>query len=126
MTTKDLADILGPRNTNGKYDAIIDRAKNNGYHDHKFMKILDHPEYGECMCPKVQLITDLANFPELNDISARVMAGEFDEQADDDDIAEMRNWLICDGAGDSLFQQMGFQKPTKQERLQVIADKNKN
>lgn len=114
--TKDLAEILNQRNVNGKYDAIIERAANNGYHDHKYDKVPGHPEYGTCACPKVQLVQDLMKFPELMDIRNDVVAGKYDEPADDQDIEEMRGWLIEDGASDTLFKQFGFKLPTEAER----------
>ncbi|HEY3406440.1 MAG TPA: hypothetical protein VGK59_23795 [Ohtaekwangia sp.] len=114
--TIELADILKQRDAE-KYKAIITRAANNGYHDHKFMSIPGHPEYAACLCPKVQLVTDLSVFPELDDIKKDVMEGKYDEVADEQDAAEMRGWLIEDGAPDSLFKEFGFKVPTEAERL---------
>lgn len=116
MGTIDIADILRKRDPE-KYKAIIARAANNGYHDHKFNKIPDHPEYGDSVCPKVKLVTDLSYFPELNDIKLDVMNGKYDEPADEQDAEEMRGWLIEDKAGDSLFISLGLKPPTKAERL---------
>jgi hypothetical protein len=113
--TKDLAIILAQRDQN-KYREIILRAANNGYHDHKFNKVPGHPEYGNCVCPKMQLVSDLVVFPELDDIRRRVMDGYYDEPADEQDQQEMRGWLIEDGAPDSLFDQMKFKRPTVAER----------
>ncbi len=113
--TKDIAVILTERNP-VKYKAIIERAANNGYHDHKFAKIPGHPEYGKCICPKVQLVFDLGKFPELDDISKRVHQGEFDEPADAQDREEMRSWLIEDGAPDEMFKKLKFRLPTDAER----------
>jgi hypothetical protein len=115
MGTIDLAEILTKRDAT-KYHRIIVRAANNGYHDHKFDKVPNHPEYGECMCPKVQLVSDLSKFPELEDIRKEVMNGKYDETADAQDQDEMRGWLISDGAPDSLFVEMGFKLPTEAER----------
>lgn len=116
MQTKDLADILRQRDDE-KYKHIIIRAANNGYHDHKFEKIPGHPEYGDCLCPKMQLIDDLSPYPELLDIIRQVVNGDFDEPADEQDQQEMRGWLINDGAPDEMFKQMGFAVPTEAERL---------
>lgn len=117
MGTIEIAAILKERRGCEKYRAIIDRAANNGYHDHKFDKIPGHPEYGECLCPKVQLVSDLAKFHELDDIRQDVMKGKFDELADEQDQEEMRGWLIADGAGDAMFKEMGFKLPSEAERL---------
>ncbi len=114
-TTKDLATLLAQRDP-VKYMEIITRAANNGYHDHKFDKVPLHPEYGECLCPKVQLVKDLSQFPELRDIAEDVMNGIYDEQADEQDVQEMRGWLIEDGAGDALFDELNLDRPTPAER----------
>lgn len=113
--SKDLAEILSQRDPE-KYKAIIDRAANNGYHDHKFDKIPGHPEYAETNCPKVQLVQDLFAFSELHDIRERVMNGEFDDPADEEDAEEMRGWLMDENSPDEMFKQMGFRIPTSEER----------
>ena len=115
METKDLATILSQRDPT-KYRAIIERAGNNGYHDFKHDKIPGHPEYGECVCPKVQLVSDLDEFPELEDIKQRVIHGEFDESSDETDQQEMRGWLIQDGAPDALFEHLNLKVPSEAER----------
>lgn len=114
--SKDLAEILTSRNISGKYDAIIERARNNGYHDHKFHKIPGHPEYGECDCPKIKLYQDLLQFPELQDIREQVLDGFFDDPADAEDIQEMRQDLLMDGAPSVMFEILGFEIPTQEER----------
>lgn len=114
--TKDIAVILKARNPE-KYKAIIERAANNGYHDHKFMNIPGHPEYGDCLCPKVQLVEDLNEFPELSDIKRDVINGKYDEPADEQDKREMRGWLIADGASDQMFHTLGLTPPTAAERM---------
>jgi hypothetical protein len=116
MGTIDIAEILRGVNPT-KYKAIIDRAANNGYHDHKFDKIPGHPEYGDCICPKVQLVKDLSEFKELGDIRQRVMDGDFDEPADAQDVEEMRGWLISEGSPDVMFEQLKLKLPTQAERL---------
>ena len=116
-TTKDdLVKVLRDRNSKGKYDAIIIRAANNGYHDHKFAKVHGHPEYAECHCPKMQLVTDLGKFPELKDICQQVIDGVYDEPADASDQEEMRGWLIADNASDKMFETLGLKPPTPAER----------
>lgn len=115
--TIEIASILKERRGGEKYRAIIDRAANNGYHDHKFNKIPGHPEYGECICPKLQLVKDLSQFPELDDIKKDVMNGKYDEPADEQDQEEMRGWLIEDDAPDALFTELALKPPTQAERL---------
>jgi len=115
MGTIDLAEILRKRDAE-KYKAIIERAALNGYHDHKFDKIPGHPEYGECTCPKVQLVKDLSVFPELEDVRQDVMNGKYDEPADKEDQEEMRGWLMDDNSPDGMFTMLGFEIPTKEER----------
>ena len=108
-THKDLVNILSERNKYGKYDAIIERAKNKGYHDFKFDSITNHPEYGDCFCPKAQLVEDLSLFPELNAIRADVMKGVYDESPDEDDNKIMRGWLEEDGEkGERLADLLGL------------------
>jgi hypothetical protein len=113
--TKDLAEILSKRDPI-KYRAIIERAALQGFHDHKFDSIPGHPEYAECMCPKMELVNQLAAYPELSDIRQQVMDGVYDEPADKEDQAEMRGWLIDDNSPDGMFTALGFEIPTKEER----------
>lgn len=113
--SKDLANILSKLNAE-KYKDIIKRAALNGYHDHKFDSIPGHPEYAECVCPKMQLIEDLGKFPELIHIQKEVMEGKYDDPADEQDAEEMRGWLMDDGAADGMFSAIGLKVPTKEER----------
>lgn len=115
MGTKDLAEILSKRDAE-KYKSIIERASFNGYHDHKFDKIVGHPEYGECVCPKIKLVEDLKLYPELNDVINDVISGKYDEPADLEDQAEMRGWLMDDNSSDAMFIMLGLEIPTKEER----------
>jgi len=117
MGTIEIAKILSERRGGEKYRVIIERAANNGYHDHKFDKVPGHPEYGQCICPKVQLVTDLSKFPELDDIKQDVMNGKYDEPADAQDQEEMRGCLIEDNAPDGMFKELGLKPPTQAERL---------
>lgn len=117
MGTKDLAEILSALDKD-KYAAIIERAALNGYHDHKFDSVPNHPEYSDTVCPKVQLVNDLSLFPELNHIRQEVMGGKYDEPADEVDQAEMRGWLMDEGSPDAMFTMLGFKVPTKTEREQ--------
>lgn len=108
-TSGDLVNELTAINVNGRYDKIIERAKNNGYHDFKFDQNPDHPEYANCACPITQLVADLSFFPELKDLRQRVIQGEFDETPDEADKQMMRNWLKEDGEeGDALAKIIGL------------------
>ncbi len=113
--TIDLAEILRKRDA-VKYAKIIKRASLYGYHDHKFDSIIGHPEYGECICPKMQLVEDLGKFPELNSLRQDVMEGVYDESADAQDVAEMRCWMMDGNQPDEMFRQLGISVPTKKER----------
>lgn len=117
MGTKEIANILKAKPNSEKYSAIIERAANNGYHDHKFDSIPGHPEYADCICPKIKLMEDLARFPELSDIRQEVIDGKYDEPADEQDKEEMRGWLIADGSPDAMFQALGLKPPTEAERF---------
>jgi hypothetical protein len=81
-TNKELVEELTARNLDGRYDQLIKNAVNNFYHDYKA------PE--EIVCGKMELVKDLSNYPELGDISTKVMEGEYDEVADEEDKAQMR------------------------------------
>jgi hypothetical protein len=125
MESKELANVL--RNIDAdKYKHIIERAALNGYHDHKFDSVVGHPEYAECICPKMQLVEDLTPYPELNNIREDVMNGVYDDKADEQDAAEMRMWLLDDNAGDGMFKALGFEVPTKEERQQHFNKKSLN
>jgi hypothetical protein len=115
-TQHDLVKVLTERNTNGKYNAIITRAANNGYHCFKFDQIPGHPEYGNCNEPKTQLVKDLKKFPELQDVMRDVINGMYDEPADAQDEQMMRGWLIKDNSPDKMFELLGLQPPTEAER----------
>ena len=115
-TNLDLVLVLKRRNNNGKYDALIERAANFGYHCFKYDSIEEHPEYGECLCPKMQLSEDLLLFPELEDVRNDVMNGVYDEHADEDDIKMIQGWLIEDHATDKFFEVFGIPVPTYEER----------
>lgn len=114
--TKDIAEILRKRDPE-KYKAIIERAELNGYHDFKFDKIPGHPEYGDIACPKVQLVHDLGQFPELADIRNQVMSGDFDEKPDAQDNLDLRLELLNDNSSDAMFKMMGLEPPTYAERF---------
>jgi len=84
-TNVELVQELTERNTEGKYDKIIERAKGNGYHDFKF----DEDKYEDCICPKIDLVNDLSAFPELEDVRKGVVNGDYDESPDEDDKKKM-------------------------------------
>lgn len=112
MGTINLAQILSKKDPE-KYKAIIERASLNGYHDHKFDNIPGYAEYGECICPKMQLVEDLSKFPELEIIRREVIQGKYDEPADQE---EMRGWFMDDNSPDAMFTMLGFKIPTSEER----------
>jgi len=113
--SKNLAEILAARDPQ-KYKAIIERAAANGYHDFKHDVIPGHPEYGDTE-PKMQLIDDLNQFPELADIRERVIDGEFDDEADEEDQQRMRIELLNDDVPDVIFEQLGLKVPDQAERI---------
>jgi len=84
-TDVDLVNELIRRNTNGKYHAIIERARDKGYHDFK----CDEDKYPDSICPKVDLAADLAKFSELSDIRKDVINGDYDESPDEEDKNKM-------------------------------------
>jgi len=112
--TKEIAIILAKRDKQ-KYSAIIHRAALNGYHDFKFDSIPGHPEYGETVCPKLQLIEDLSAFPELEDICNNVIDGDYDESPDAEDEVYIRTMLMNENADDFLFKMLGLPIPTAKE-----------
>ena len=57
-TNKELVDELIKRNTKGKYHSIIERARDNGYHDFKF----DEDKYPDCVCPKSATFQNFQNW----------------------------------------------------------------
>lgn len=113
--TKDIAQILTSRDP-GRYKSIIERAELNGYHDFKFDSIPGHPEYAECVCPKIQLLEDLSKFPELEDIRQNVIGGEYDEPPDAEDQVQSVNILMDENAPDGMFKMLGLKIPTAKER----------
>jgi hypothetical protein len=113
----DLPADLQALNVDGRYDHIIKRAKNFGYHDFKFDCIPDHPEYGDCLCPKAQLVDDLSVFPELAAIRKEVMHGKYDDNCDEVDELRTRAMLLSENAPDQLFIKiLGQDPPTREER----------
>lgn len=113
--TKDLAKTLSDLDA-VKYADIVERAANNGYHDFKYDRIKDHPEYADTLCPKFQLVQDLQKFPELQWIVNAVIMGEYDEQADEEDNKMMREWLLSEYVEDSFFEIFDLPPPTPSER----------
>lgn len=65
------------------FNETLDEAKVGEYHDYKNKKYA---------CGKVEVVGRLKLLG-LNDLANRVIAGEFDENADEDDKAEMRKTL---------------------------------
>lgn len=107
MHSKQLATILAEKDA-VKYKAIIERAALNGYHDYKFDHIPGHPEYGECICPKMQLVEDLFKFPELADIRQDVIQGKYDDKPDKEDNDFLRKELLDNGASQAFIKTLGL------------------
>lgn len=55
------------------------------------------------ICGKTDFVNDSAKYPELKDLRNRVINGEFDEQADEDDKADMRKDLPA-----SMWEKFGL------------------
>lgn len=83
-TNKELVEELLSRNKSGKYDHIIAEAKDNQYHDFKNEKYA---------CGKIQLVSELSEFPELTDIKDAVIRGDYDESMDEADKKDMKDYL---------------------------------
>lgn len=116
VPSKMLAVVLQKRNEGDRYNAIIERAKNNGYHDFKHDSIPWHPEYAECICPKMQLVDDLSAFPELSDVRKDVMEGLYDDSPDQEDDFMTRKMLLDQKADAWVFKFVGQEAPTDEER----------
>lgn len=86
-TDVELVEVLTERNTEGKYNKIIERAKERGYHDFKFDT---NPKYKDCIIPKMQLAQDMLEFPELEDVIDDVIDGIYDEMPDEEDKKKLR------------------------------------
>lgn len=84
-TNKELVTELELLNKDGKLDKFIANAKANRYHDFKA------PE--DVICGKTDFVNESYGITELVDLRNRVMDGEFDEEADEEDKADMRNDL---------------------------------
>jgi hypothetical protein len=123
---QDLPKRLEELNAGDKYKAIIERAKNLGYHDYKFDRVPDHPEYSECDCPKIKLVEDLAQFPELQELCADVMNGMYDDKPDASDEMHIRNMLLSDDAPDFMFKSILGQDPPTEEERQIFKNSSKN
>jgi hypothetical protein len=85
MTT--LPELLEKRNQSGRYDELIAKAKKGCYHDYKFDVVDPDCEFP---CPKILLMEDLMRFPELHDVMKMVADGAFDDKADEEDVARMK------------------------------------
>ena len=84
-TNKELVTEMEAININGKLDKFIKQAKANFYHDYK--------QPSHIACGKTLFMNESQNVPELKDLRNRVIDGEFDEEADENDKAEMRKDL---------------------------------
>jgi hypothetical protein len=68
-TDKDLVEVLEKRNTAGRYDLLIQQARQGLFHDFKTTLGL----------PKMALVQALDHYPELADIRKDVANGVYDE-----------------------------------------------
>jgi hypothetical protein len=84
-TMVELVTELLKRNDKGQFDTLIKNARAGWYHDYK------NPDH--IPCGKMQFVEDSANFPELADLRQQVTDGEFDEEADEEDKAELRTYV---------------------------------
>ena len=116
VPSKHIALILLKQEYSDRYMKIINRALLNGYHDFKFENVPGHPEFGDCICPKMQLVEDLGAFPELAQLQQDVIAGVYDDPPDEVDDITTRNMLLNDRADDFLFKMLGFEIPSLAER----------
>lgn len=85
-TDIDLVDELVRRNEEGEYDELIQNARNRRYHD-----VAHPPDVKE---PKMDLLRDLKQFPELKDVVQDVLNCEYDESQNEDDIKDVGVTLI--------------------------------
>lgn len=74
-TNKELVQQLENRNTDGRYDEIIARAKANEYHDFK----------SSHTAPKLVLLADLQQHKDTEDLVDAVINGDYDEPMDEAD-----------------------------------------
>jgi hypothetical protein len=80
----ELVEVLQERNKDGKYDALIKRAKEGQYHDYKNT---------DTICGKMAFVQESLPFEELRDVREDIAAGKYDEEADASDKEEMRKGL---------------------------------
>lgn len=83
---------------------VIDLAEAGEFHDYKNQRFA---------MPKVMLVKLLGDLgPDFDDIRQEVMNGDYDEPADDEDVASMKkSWL--DGGGTEAQWNQLFEPPTK-------------
>lgn len=82
-TTVELVRELIQRNEQGRYNYLIVKAKSGMYHDFKSW----------VPAPKAVLVEDLHRFSELEDIRSAVIEGVYDEEADAEDLEDLRQQL---------------------------------
>jgi hypothetical protein len=111
-TNIDLAELLETRNT-GRYDELIRKARAYAYHDFKQHKYDPNCDYE----PKMFLLIDLQQFPELADVRQAVMDGVYDEPTDEEDREMIRGYFLEDQSPDEMFRIMGLAVPTQEERI---------
>lgn len=88
LTDIDLVTELTELNEDGRYDDMIEKAKNGFYHDVK------HPP--NITEPKVDLVKDLKRFPELSEILTDVLNCEYDERDNGDQVLTDVNITLID------------------------------
>lgn len=84
-TNKELVADLELVNKDGRFDNFIQKAKDNYYHDYKAP--------ADVVCGKTLFVSETTNIPELKHLRDAVINGDYDEEADEDDKAEMRKDL---------------------------------
>ena len=102
----DLPMVLETLNREGKYDHMINRAKEGGYHDFKFIEL---PAYNDCICPKMELVDDLSEFPELSELRSAVIHGEYDDEADEEDKVALAKELDGVPMGEVIKKALGLE-----------------
>ncbi len=106
-TQRDLAMELSQLDKEGELRPLIANCLNNVYHCFK----------SQLATPKMQLLDDLHHFAheldnvDLIKIRSRVINGEFDEAADESDLAKMSGWLADENAPEMFYEILGLPKP---------------
>lgn len=97
-----LPKLLAERNTEGRYDTLINKAESFLYDDYKFDLIDPECDYP---CPKVMLVDDLSKFTELADLRQQAMDGVFDDEADEADKNRLREEMKEGGMSPAFMKE---------------------